>query len=67
MRGQVGVYRRWGRGGAPAGPATKRAALAGALPGQSLLPAVVYFTTTNGRIMSFSSCSRMWQWYTQLP
>ena len=22
---------------------------------------VVYLTTSNGRIMSFSSCSRMWQ------
>lgn len=24
-------------------------------------------TTTKGRIMSWSSCSRMWQWYMYLP
>ncbi len=39
-----------------------RGRLAAPRPARSVPSGRLYFTTSNGRIMSFSSCSRMWQW-----
>ena len=50
-RVRVGIV---GRRGPPRGRPSPVCILRGVAP--------VYFTTSNGRIMSFSSCSRMWQW-----